>query len=169
MAIQNRRGVFANFDPSRLLPGEWAIVLSGDTSTSDGKAVYVCFAAGDVKRVATYEDLYNQIWSIEDEISQDLTDIIEAAAQEARDAAAELNDYGSRMSTIEEWAANHVYRDAQVDGLLACCEQVRSDIDGLAQSVAALTGNWQYANEGLYAPNAQSFTVSGTNGTIIGL
>jgi hypothetical protein len=56
MAIQHRRGAFSGFDPSRLLPGEWAIVLSGDEATSDGKAAYICFAAGTVKRVATWED-----------------------------------------------------------------------------------------------------------------
>lgn len=57
MAIQMRRGQHALFDKSKLLPGEWAIVLSGDPASKDGKAAYVCFAAGDVKRVATVEDM----------------------------------------------------------------------------------------------------------------
>ena len=30
MAVQTRRGAYENFDPSKLLAGEWATVLSGD-------------------------------------------------------------------------------------------------------------------------------------------
>lgn len=56
MAIQMRRGQFEQFDPSRLLPGEWAVVLSGDSGASDGRTAYICFAAGDVKRVLTDGD-----------------------------------------------------------------------------------------------------------------
>ena len=61
MAIQDRRGAWENFDPTKLLPGEWADVLSGDPSASDGRSVYKCFAAGVVKRMATYEDMEENI------------------------------------------------------------------------------------------------------------
>jgi hypothetical protein len=56
MAIRMRRGSFNKFDPAKMLAGELAVVLDGDPAVSDGKALYVCFAAGDVKRVATWED-----------------------------------------------------------------------------------------------------------------
>ena len=45
MAIQHRRGIYSRFDPSRLVAGEWAVVLSGDPDAKDGKAAYGCFAA----------------------------------------------------------------------------------------------------------------------------
>ena len=61
MAIQNRRGAYENLDTQSLLPGELAVVLSGDPNAADGKAVYICFAAGDVKRLATYEDMVDAI------------------------------------------------------------------------------------------------------------
>lgn len=57
MAIQMRRGAHERFVPSKMAPGEWGVVLSGDPYASDGRAAYVCFAAGIVKRVATYEDM----------------------------------------------------------------------------------------------------------------
>lgn len=57
MAIQNRRGRYADFDPSKLKPGEWAVVQSGDSATGDGKAVYIAFEAGNVKRMATAEEM----------------------------------------------------------------------------------------------------------------
>ena len=61
MAIQSRRGAYGDFDPDKMLPGEWASVLKDDPKAQDGKAVYMCFSAGDVKRMATYEDMKNNI------------------------------------------------------------------------------------------------------------
>lgn len=64
MAIQHRRGIYDKFDPTRLVAGEWAIVLSGDPVAEDGMAAYICFAAGVVKRVATYEDMADFLASV---------------------------------------------------------------------------------------------------------
>ena len=48
MAIQVRRGNEADFDASKMLPGEWAVSL-------DTKFVRMCFSPGIVLRMATYE------------------------------------------------------------------------------------------------------------------
>lgn len=63
MAIQYRRGQFSDFDPSKLKPGEPAVVLSGDPDSTDGQSVYFCFNAGNVKRMATYDDMVKNIQS----------------------------------------------------------------------------------------------------------
>ena len=57
MAIQLRRGEYSDFDTSRLLAGELAVVLPGDPTVSDGKMLYIAFASGDTKRLATWEDV----------------------------------------------------------------------------------------------------------------
>lgn len=57
MAIQLRRGAYIDFDPSKLLPGEVGVVQSGDTHSSDGKSAYIAFSSGDVKRIATEDDV----------------------------------------------------------------------------------------------------------------
>ena len=61
MAIQMRRGAYADFDPSKMLPGELAVVVSGDTTTDTGKGIYICFSAGDVQRLSTYEEITTDI------------------------------------------------------------------------------------------------------------
>lgn len=61
MAIQMRRGEYGDFDPGKLIPAEWAVVLSGDPNTQDGRAAYLCFDAGNVKRMVTQEDLQKDI------------------------------------------------------------------------------------------------------------
>lgn len=57
MAIQNRRGAFADFDPTKMVAGEFAVVQTGDPNAEDGKAIYMAFTPGNVKRLATDSDL----------------------------------------------------------------------------------------------------------------
>ena len=54
MAIQMRRGQKADFDPSKMLPGEWAVSIDNDTTR---QKVWMCFAPGVVKEMGTYDDL----------------------------------------------------------------------------------------------------------------
>ena len=71
MAIQNRRGAYTNFDPTKMLPGEYAIVLSGDPSDTSGYAVYMCFASGVVKRLALDENVADALDLKQDELTFD--------------------------------------------------------------------------------------------------
>ena len=58
MAIQMRKGSKDDFDPTKMLPGEWAVSIDSDTSK---QMVWMCFRAGVVKRMGTYEDFKEQI------------------------------------------------------------------------------------------------------------
>lgn len=62
MAIQMRRGNFADLDPAKAKPGEILVVQQGDPDAVDGQAAYVAILAGKIKRLATYDELkdYNQ-------------------------------------------------------------------------------------------------------------
>ena len=73
MAIQTRRGIYDDFEPAKMLPGELATVTSGDPGANDGRSVYACFAAGDVKRMATYEDMQENISQATQDIQEDFT------------------------------------------------------------------------------------------------
>ena len=68
MAIQMRRGDYSDLDATKLLPGEFAIVTSGDPGlvlsniqpqpiTSDGTGNYVCPATGTADRLVTQGEL----------------------------------------------------------------------------------------------------------------
>lgn len=96
MAIQNRRGTYNNFDPQRLVPGEWAVVLSGDPNSSRGRAVYMAFEAGDVERMATYEDMEENIESavtdIQTQFTSELTTKISAANTATQNAVSATQD-----------------------------------------------------------------------------
>lgn len=109
MAIQSRRGNYADFDPAKMVAGEWAVVRNGDPSAEDGKAVYMAFGPDDVKRMATYNDMQENIENATEEISQAVADEIEAnvaqivqtaqtAAQTATDKADEASQSASSVS-----------------------------------------------------------------------
>lgn len=87
MAIQTRRGLEADFDPSKMLPGEWAVSL-------DTKYVRMCFSPGLVYRMATYESFEEDMIQIQQILAtcEDIQTAVEAfealAEQHANDAAA---------------------------------------------------------------------------------
>ena len=82
MAIQMRRGAYSDFDPTKMVAGEWAIVTSGDPTTVTGRAVYHCFVAGQVERIASYTDAAQIIINA----IPDTVDAITAAVEEAEGA-----------------------------------------------------------------------------------
>lgn len=63
MAIRMRRGNEADFDPSKMLPGEWAV-------STDTKYVRMCFSPGIVLRMATYEAFESDMAEIRNILSQ---------------------------------------------------------------------------------------------------
>lgn len=91
MAIQHRRGKYSDFDPSKLLPGELAIVLSGDPASGTGRSVYVCFETGVVKRFATYEDFETEIQNATEDVQAAFTEEIRSAINSAITAANSAN------------------------------------------------------------------------------
>ena len=91
MAIQMRRGQASQFDPSKMLPGEFAVVLSGDATATDGRVVYMCFAAGSVKRLATFEDMVAFLTNAEAELAASFTEDVTAATAAANTAATNAN------------------------------------------------------------------------------
>ena len=61
MAIQMRRGQSVDFDPTKMLTGERAVSIDNETQK---QMVYMCFAPGVVKRMATLEDFQNELGKV---------------------------------------------------------------------------------------------------------
>lgn len=55
--IQHRRGNFADFDPTQLLPSELAIIQADDPNTNDGTAIYLGISSGVIKRIPTSDEV----------------------------------------------------------------------------------------------------------------
>ena len=109
MAIVMRQGDYGDFVPAKMRPGEWAVVLADDPIVPDGKSVFIAFAAGNVKRMATYEDMVDQFGDMTDDIIKQLTTNVNAVIVVAENAAnhAQLaGDNAQMQATAAETAAN---------------------------------------------------------------
>lgn len=105
MAIQIRRGVFKDFDPDKMRPAEWAAILDGDPDSEDGESVYLCFKAGNVKRMATYDDMVENIKKALGDAQKALTGDMLAAADKAN-LAAQSADSASKIASEAADRAN---------------------------------------------------------------
>lgn len=88
MALQVRRGNESDFDPTKMLPGEWAVSL-------DTKYVRMCFSPGICLRMATYEAFETDMAEIQSIMAEART-IEEAVARiqmEINDTAVVVENY----------------------------------------------------------------------------
>ena len=92
MAIQMRKGSKDDFDPTKMLPGEWAVSIDSDTSK---QMVWMCFRAGVVKHMGTYEDFKEQIRDatkdIRDEYKEEFNTILDQIETLAEQTSANTN------------------------------------------------------------------------------
>lgn len=157
MAIQMRRGAYVNFNPAKLMPGEWAVVVSGDSGAKDGKAAYICFAAGDVKRVATYEDMVDNVHDAVDQnngaIIKEITDAANKASQQASGAASRADAAANQALQI----ANSVALGSARSSDMAALKQQNAQ---LFQRLANLSGEFIYSDGTVYCPSSKA-TASG--------
>lgn len=155
MAVQTRRGAYENFDPDKLLAGEWATVLSGDPNASDGRAAYLCFDPGEIKRMATFEDMRENIDAVTEDIVEELTTEVNAAtsaantaAEGANTAAQNANEKASAANSAAEAANNAV--DALEEALQGTVINDNSVSNLTTYSSQKIEGEFDDVNEVLY-------------------
>lgn len=137
MAIQVRRGLFGRYDPTRLVAGEWAVVLGDDPSCNDGRAVYICFGANIVKRVAMYEDMLDWFADLkEDTIDKVIYDAMAGIREEYELIKDETLDAEAARVLAE--ALREVAEDARVqaENQRATAEALRDEAESKRQDLA---------------------------------
>ena len=97
MAIQMRRGAGADFRPEKMKPGELAVTIDGT------RKVYAAFAAGDVKELASKEDIWQEVEDAEK--AQKAAEAAQAAAEGAESQATVAKNDAVMAQTGAETAA----------------------------------------------------------------
>lgn len=105
MAIQNRRGAYMDFDPEKILAGEWATVLEGDPSADDGRSTYLGYGDGIVKRMATYEDMAANVKASTQQITEAFTAGVEDALARASTSLTSMEKATAAANDAAEEAA----------------------------------------------------------------
>ena len=113
MAIQMRRGAYAEFDPLKMKAGEWAVSTDSDTKKQQ---IWMCFAPGIVKRMGTVEDfdveIQRLIQNYLDGIAQSVSQAQKSAelaankAQESANSASNAKASETNSKTSETNASN---------------------------------------------------------------
>lgn len=103
MAIQVRRGQKADFDPTKMLPGEWAVSIDSDTNN---QIVWMCFRAGAVKRMGTYEDFKRQIEEATGEIKEEYLAEFQVILDQIEELAEQTNINTDTVVTIRDDMVN---------------------------------------------------------------
>ena len=154
MAIQMRRGDYADFDPTKLVAGELAVVTSGDPNSDTGRALYICFEPGIVKRVTDYEDLIDQINAATQEIQQRFTSSVEQSARDALSFAESASSSAGTASSASESAT--------------AASQSASSAQAAAESAAAAAKDAkEYVDQhGTKPMTGATATAAGTAGTV---
>ncbi len=145
MAIQMRHGDYDDFDPQKMVTAEWAVVTSGTPNVSDGKAVYMAFEPGKVKRMATYEDMEENIENAADEIIGGIAEAAENASAAAADANAAAAEANKAAEAIEE-AVSGVINDSTKSSVTTYSSDKISE-DYLAVSMRGQRGGIASLNE----------------------
>lgn len=154
MAIQMRRGDYADFDPTKMVAGELAVVTSGDPNSDTGRSLYVCFEPGVVKRVTDYEDLIDQVNAATQEIQQRFTSSVEQLALNAASSAASASSAAGTASSASKSAA--------------AASQSASSAQAAAESAAAAAKDAkEYVDQhGTKPMTGATATAAGTAGTV---
>ena len=148
MAIQMRRGLRQDFDPTQLVAGEWAV--SVDSSTSN-QIVWMCFGAGVVKRMGTYEDFQAMIEEITDDIRDEMLQI-ESEVQTLADAVGDDKDAVATMKTAIE--------QTDLPAIQQYVTTCQTSAQNASQSASNASGSATQASAS--ATEAESWAVGGT-------
>ena len=89
MAIQMRRGAYAQFDPSKMKAGEWAVSTDSDTKKQQ---IWMCFAPGIVKQMGTVEDFDIEIQRLIQNYLDGMAQSVSQAQKSAQTASQKANE-----------------------------------------------------------------------------
>ena len=130
MAMQIRRGGYAKWDPMRMQPGELAAVLQDDPSASDGRAGYLTFEPGIVKRIAFYEDMLD--WFAELKTSTIDSVVADAMADiRAKYANIEKNTLDAEAERVGAEVIRETHEESRIaeEALRAAAETLREQAE----------------------------------------
>lgn len=98
MAIQMRRGAYAEFDPLKMKAGEWAVSTDSDTKKQQ---IWMCFAPGIVKRMGTVEDFNTEIQRLIQNYLDGMAESVEKAQESAELATSKAQESAASASNAK--------------------------------------------------------------------
>ena len=98
MAIQMRRGAYAQFDPSKMKAGEWAVSTDSDPKKQQ---IWMCFAPGIVKRMGTVEDFDVEIQRLIQNYLDGMAQSVSQAQKSAQTASQKADEVAQVSGKVD--------------------------------------------------------------------
>lgn len=137
MAITMRKGAYADFDPSKMKGGEWAV--STDTD-SNKQQVWMCFSPGNVKQIGFVEDYSMEIQILIRQYLDSMAESVEKAQESAELAtskAQESADSADKAKASEDKAKEYEESaHSTITTINEAAEATRLNKEAAAQSEA---------------------------------
>lgn len=152
MAIQVRRGLKADFDPNKLLPGEFAAPL-------DTKELYLAYGAGDVKRMSTYEDMKDNIEEVTQDIVNTLANDVNIAVDNAKTKATYAQQKGDYAKDQGDYARTKGQEAQSV--IDSAAPILNQNLQATYSDKGSVTGkfiNFQFADDAMAQVNIKGAT-----------
>lgn len=128
--IQMRRGLKRDFDPSKMLPGEWAVSIDSD---SGNQCIWMCFAAGVVKQIGTVEEFEAQL----EVIRQTAADAEDDASEALAKAAQALTNSSTALTNSQTAQQSAAAAQSSVASSAAAAQQAAADAQQAQAETAA--------------------------------
>jgi len=183
MAIQMRRGAYGDLDPTKAVNAEILVVTGDDPIATDGKAVYVAFAPGSVKRYVSREELESYYGNQASEAVNTCREYAESAeasaeaaaqigdyARQAAEDVAEIEGYAETVGRVAEAAESEIaeIREAKTAAQTAASNASTSASNASGSATAAASSetnaSGSASSASTYASTAKSWAV-GPNGS----
>ena len=137
-----RRGLLANYDPDKMVAGEWAIPVDEDTNN---QKAFIAFAPGVDKEVMFVEDAQSQIAVA---TANAIADATEEAEAWAHGNSFNMNDYASGDGSTTEFTLTETPASVQgvyVDGSSVSAYSVSGKVITFSSAPATGTNNIRVA------------------------
>ena len=130
--ILMRRGQEVNFDPNKMMPGEWAVSL-------DSKYVRMCFSPGVCVRMATYDAFESDMVQIQrilaecqtiEEAVERINDEISVKAQAVAEYASQAKQYRDEAKSYKEQASAIANVDMATESNMGLMAGGENSVDG---------------------------------------
>lgn len=161
MAIQMRQGAYADFDPSKMRAGEWAVSTDSDTLKQQ---IWMCFAPGVVKRIGTIEDFDVEIKILFQSYMDDISNSVNTARGYA-DTATTQADNASNSATkakTSETNAKTSETNAKTSETKASTSANNASASATKASTSEANAKTSETNASTYASNAKASENSAT-------
>lgn len=135
MAIQMRRGAYAEFDPLKMKAGEWAVSTDSDAKKQQ---IWMCFAPGIVKRMGTVEDFDTEIQRLIQSYLDGMAQSVSQAQKSAELATSKAQESSTSASNAKTSETNSAKSESEAQKYAEQVKEISESLSGALRPLGTI-------------------------------